>query len=82
MTSYILTAIVNPSAVNPLNTEFFDFHNSSMSSDDTLAHHATGSPENESSVVTIPRANGGPDPSLTEGSNSDFSESEGVLGTE
>ena len=53
-----------------------------MSSDDTLAHHATGSPENESSGVTTPRANGGPDPSLTDDSNSDFSESEGVPGTE
>ena len=56
-----------------------------MSSDDTLAHHASGSPNgerSESSDVVSPQSNGAGDPSLTEDSTSDMSDAESVPGTE
>ena len=79
------SAIVNPSASNPLNTEFVDYDNPSMSSDDALAHHTSGSPNGEgleSSEVMTPHTNGAGDPSLTDDSASDISDAESVPGTE
>ena len=52
-----------------------------MSSDDTLAQHATGSPEGQRSAVTTPKSNGGVEPSVSDDS-SELSESESVPGTE
>jgi BR serine/threonine kinase len=77
------SAIVNPSAINPLNTEFVDYDNPSLSSDDTLAQHTSGSPNgerSESSEVVTPETNGAGD--LTEDSTSDMSDTESVPGTE
>lgn len=79
------SAIVNPSAINPLNTNFVDYDNPSMSSDDTLARHASNSPNgigSEGSEVMASHTNGAVDPSLTEDSTSDMSDTESVPGTE
>ena len=76
------SAIINPSAINPLNTEFTDYDNPSLSSDDTLARHANGSPNGErrgSSEVVSVDTNGAGD--LTEDSTSDLSDVESVPGT-
>ena len=79
------SAIINPSASNPLNTEFSDYDNPSLSSDDALTRTDTGSPNEEGSErseVTTPETNGAVDQLLTEDSTSDLSDSESVPGTE
>lgn len=76
------SAIVNPSAINPLNTDFVDYDNPSLSSDDTLARHASDSPNGVGSEVVGSHINGAVDPSLTEDSTSDMSDAESVPGTE
>lgn len=79
------SAIVNPSAINPLNTEFVDYDNPSISSDDTLTRHTSSSPNGEGSErseVATPHTNGAGDPSLTDDSTSDMSDAESVPGTE
>ena len=83
MCDKLQSAIVNPSAINPLNTEFVDYDNPSLSSDDTLAQHTSSSPngeQSESSEVVTPETNGAGD--LTEDSTSDMSDAESVPGTE
>ena len=60
-----------------------DYDNPSLSSDDTLAQHTSGSPNgegSESSEVVTPETNGAGD--LTEDSTSDMSDAESVPGTD
>ena len=81
MCDKLQSAIVNPSVINPLTTEYVDYDNPSMSSDDTLAHHAAnGEERSESSEVVTLDTNGAGD--LTEDSTSDLSEAESLPGTE